>query len=238
MRLAVPGRKGAHHAAVAFPDGRVAGPDARLPAFQDGAANEGLVLGLERAWGPGRRDDRRPPRPPAHLWPRRGQAGRRRMLHSLSLSFVGSVSAWGWNGVGQLGDGTIDHSRPAPVRGLDALVDFVAAGAHHSLAIRNEGPLAWGWNAVGQLGDGTTIDRATPVVVPVPRAGRMTALVGGVFHSLATVADGKVWGWGSNGVGQLGVGSTQVQPAALPIRVGALQAPLVVSGGYAHTVVG
>ena len=161
------------------------------------------------------------------------------MLHSLSLSFVGSVSGWGWNGVGQLGDGTtIDHSRPAPVRGLDALVDFVAAGAHHSLAIRNEAPVAWGWNAVGQLGDGTTIDRATPVVVPVPRAGRMTALVGGVFHSLATVADGKVWGWGSNGVGQLGVGTTQVQPAALPIQVGALQAPLVVSGGYAHTVVG
>ncbi len=29
------------------------------------------------------------------------------MHHSLSLSLLGSVSAWGWNGVGQLGDGPI-----------------------------------------------------------------------------------------------------------------------------------
>ena len=38
-------------------------------------------------------------------------------LHSLALSSGGSVHAWGWNGVGQLGDGTsMDRHSPVEVR--------------------------------------------------------------------------------------------------------------------------
>ena len=163
------------------------------------------------------------------------------MLHSLSLSLLGSVSAWGWNGVGQLGDGTTtDHSRPAAVQGLDTgnLVSYIAAGAHHSLAVKSEDVVAWGWNASGQLGDGTTVDRPVPVRVTVPRGvQRVTRVAGGVFHSFATVADGTVWGWGSNAWGQLGAGTTQAT-SALPLQIRAFQAPIVLSGGYAHSVAG
>jgi alpha-tubulin suppressor-like RCC1 family protein len=42
----------------------------------------------------------------------------------------------------------------------------VAAGAHHSVALRNDGTvLAWGANSLGQLGDGTNTDRGTPASV-------------------------------------------------------------------------
>jgi uncharacterized delta-60 repeat protein len=190
------------------------------------------------ALGDGTTVDRRVPRPvPGEEGIKQVAAG---MHHSLSVTLLGAASAWGWNGVGQLGDGTtVDHARPAPVRGLGDHVSFVAAGAHHSLAIRNEGTVAWGWNAVGQLGDGTTVDRPVPVAIPVPAVvPRVTTVAAGVFHSFATMSNGTVWGWGWNGAGQLGLGLTHVQPVAVPTQVSALQAPLVLSGGYAHTVTG
>jgi alpha-tubulin suppressor-like RCC1 family protein len=53
---------------------------------------------------------------------------------SLALS-AGKVLAWGWNGLGQLGNGTtVDSSAPAPVSGLSAVLD-IATGEKHSLAM-------------------------------------------------------------------------------------------------------
>jgi hypothetical protein len=59
---------------------------------------------------------------------------------SLAVS-AGNVSAWGWNDVGQLGDGTTTNSSvPVPVSGLSEVVD-VSAGENHSLALlRERGP--------------------------------------------------------------------------------------------------
>jgi alpha-tubulin suppressor-like RCC1 family protein len=53
---------------------------------------------------------------------------------SLALS-AGRVLAWGWNGLGQLGNGTTnDSSVPASVSGLSGVLD-IAAGEKHSLAM-------------------------------------------------------------------------------------------------------
>ena len=72
--------------------------------------------------------------------------------------------AWGWNYLGQLGDGTTTD-RHTPVKIMDN-VRQVSAGECHTLAIRNDDTLwAWGWNYLGQLGDGTTTDRYTPVKI-------------------------------------------------------------------------
>jgi alpha-tubulin suppressor-like RCC1 family protein len=59
---------------------------------------------------------------------------------SLAVS-GGKVSAWGWNDVGQLGDGTTTNSSvPVPVSGLSEVAS-VSAGEHHSLALlRESGP--------------------------------------------------------------------------------------------------
>jgi len=53
---------------------------------------------------------------------------------SLALS-SGAVFAWGWNNLGQLGDGTTtDSSVPVPVSGLSEVAGIVA-GESHSLAV-------------------------------------------------------------------------------------------------------
>ncbi len=63
-------------------------------------------------------------------------------LHPLAARSDGTASAWGWNGSGQLGTGTTTAERlPVAVRDLDHLVQ-VAAGYHHSMALRADGIVA------------------------------------------------------------------------------------------------
>ncbi len=85
--------------------------------------------------------------------------------------------------------------------GSEAISDSIAAlaaGDDHSLAIdANGGVWAWGRNDHGQLGDGTTVDRAVPVPVSgLP--GPAIEVAAGAAHSLALLADGEVFAWGSN----------------------------------------
>jgi len=76
--------------------------------------------------------------------------------HSLALRSDGSVFSWGFNTVGELGDGTTtERDTPDQWSGLGGAVVAIAAGLDHSLALRQNGTvLAWGYNGNGQLGDG------------------------------------------------------------------------------------
>jgi alpha-tubulin suppressor-like RCC1 family protein len=69
--------------------------------------------------------------------------------------------------------------------------------------------LAWGNDSNGQVGHGNTITGGPAPVVEVilPARTRVTAVAGGSVHSLALTSDGRVLAWGSNYLGQLGVGS-------------------------------
>ena len=88
------------------------------------------------------------------------------MRHTLALKADGTVLAWGFNGDGELGDGsTADHAQPATVSALTGIT-AVSAGATHSLAAKSDGTVwAWGGSVHGELGDGTLASRAKPVVV-------------------------------------------------------------------------
>lgn len=155
-------------------------------------------------------------------------------FHSIALVEDGSARAWGWNGFGQLGDGTtIERHAPVVVNGL-AHADALAAGAYHNLALTRDGTVqAWGFNRFGQLGDGTTVQRPRPV--PVPGLTGMVALAeGSWFHSLAVKGDGSAWGWGWNGYGQVGDGTTVERHA--PVRVVGAGPFVGVSGGGFHSV--
>jgi len=89
-------------------------------------------------------------------------------FHTLAVGADGSAWAWGWNGYGQLGDGTRTE-RHAPVRvGANVSITAMAGGGFHSVAVDSSGRvLDWGWNVYGQLGDGTQVDRLLPGPVQV-----------------------------------------------------------------------
>ena len=134
--------------------------------------------------------------------------------HSLAIDDQGRLWAWGYNGYGQLGDGsTINRSSPvlvnlSPLNGSKVVA--VAAGSQHSLALDDQGRLwAWGYNYYGQLGNGTTTARSVPVPVDLaPLNGSVAvAVVAGARHSLARDDQGRLWAWGANDDGRLGDGS-------------------------------
>ena len=97
----------------------------------------------------------------------------------------GSVKCWGYNGYGQIGDGTSDNNRlvPVPVVGLDAPAIAISAGGNHTCALLNDGTIqCWGDNSEGQIGIGdddpdialtpeTVIDEIGSVMGTVTYAG-------------------------------------------------------------------
>jgi len=144
-----------------------------------------------------------------------------------------TVSSWGDNTNGQLGDGTTDgRDTPGDVKELDGVV-AVEAGSGHVLAIREDGTV-WGWgrNVFGQLGDGTTVNRTTPVQAQGLRGVRAVAPGGG--HSLALLDDGTVWGWGAGFFGMLASVGGQVHPR--PTRIEGLHDVVAIAAGGSHNL--
>ena len=91
----------------------------------------------------------------------------------------GTVVAWGDNNSGQT-------TVPVGLTNITA----IAAGAAHSVALRNDGTVvAWGYNDAGQ----TTVPAAL---------ANITGLAAGHYHTVALRADGTVLAWGWNGYGQ------------------------------------
>ncbi|HEY2944633.1 MAG TPA: chitobiase/beta-hexosaminidase C-terminal domain-containing protein, partial [Vicinamibacteria bacterium] len=132
--------------------------------------------------------------------------------HTVVRASDGHAWAWGYNGYGQLGDGTTTQRNvPVQVTGLTN-VTAVAAGIYHTLALTSDGKVwAWGYNGYGQLGDNSLTSRSTPAEVLSPSTDPpwvVTAIAAGEYFSLALDSNGTVWAWGLNSSGQLGDGST------------------------------
>lgn len=94
--------------------------------------------------------------------------------HTCGVTTSHVAYCWGFNDVGQLGDGTEDIIRLTPVRVAGGLrfrqVISGGDGSGHTCGVTTSHVgYCWGRNNFGQLGDGTTTDRPTPV----PVAGAM-----------------------------------------------------------------
>lgn len=87
--------------------------------------------------------------------------------HTCALIKNGSVSCWGANNHGQLGNGnTVNQSSPITVVGLPLPATAVSAGGNHTCATLNDGSIrCWGRNDRGQLGNKSRTSSSLPVIV-------------------------------------------------------------------------
>jgi alpha-tubulin suppressor-like RCC1 family protein len=93
----------------------------------------------------------------------------------------------------------------------------------------------WGENVFGQLGDGNT----TESDVPVTASGLnfVTAVAGGLHHSLALLTDGTVMAWGEDEFGQLGPApGEEALLSDVPVPVEGLSGVIAIAAGNDYSL--
>jgi alpha-tubulin suppressor-like RCC1 family protein len=135
----------------------------------------------------------------------------------------GTVWGWGENTQGTLGDGTYTTQySPTSIPGLSGIT-WLEGGSSHSVARKDDGtPWTTGSDGSGQLGNGTEPSRNTFGVLAKPGGVDVVTMAAGSWHTLALGADGRVWAWGLNTSGELGIGNTtnQTQPVQVSLLAG------------------
>jgi alpha-tubulin suppressor-like RCC1 family protein len=119
------------------------------------------------------------------------------MRHSCVLLLSDSVMFFGYNGFGQVGDGTTDNKTTFTlVKDLQDVQDITLSYLS-SCALTHTGVLkCWGDNSAGELGIGSTTMQliATPVVLPE----KAIAIGSGPGDACAITTIGQVKCWGAN----------------------------------------
>ncbi len=155
-------------------------------------------------------------------------------FHACGLTVSGQVLCWGANQRGQTGQVDVSAvNAPSPV---DAPVDFVSVtlGADHSCALDIGGMVyCWGDNEYGQLASSSGLGRAQ--ARPIDDAEmEFAALDAGANHTCALTQTGRLFCWGHNGSGRLGIEQT-VATSAFPRPAGAELHFETIAAGGAHS---
>ena len=165
------------------------------------------------------------------------------ITHVLAVDGQGRAWGWGSNEFGKLGisSGTVAMTgittRPVQVATPQGeTTEFryaqVSAGGSHSLATDTQGR-AWGWgsNQNGDLGNTSDVALNSYTFTPVqakpgtnPTGGfKPVQIIAGNGHSSALDDLGRLWTWGGNSNGELGLGDTTTRTApslvAMPANV-------------------
>jgi alpha-tubulin suppressor-like RCC1 family protein len=123
---------------------------------------------------------------------------------------------WGYNSMGELGNGSNTPSnRPVPVSGDLSFTQVDVGGGYACGVATNGAGYCWGNNSGAQLGDGTRTNRATPTAV----GGGLTfaSIRVAESHGCGLTTAATVYCWGANSYGKLGDGTTTDR--LLPVQV-------------------
>lgn len=137
--------------------------------------------------------------------------------HTCALeTTTNTIRCWGFNDQGQVGNNTMTNQSTPAVAGSGLAIDV--GGAHSCTVAAANTAYCWGRNVEGQLGNGTTTSSATPVQVTQTMTMGLSSIATGRSHTCAITNTGRLWCWGANANGQLGLGN-QV-PTTQPQAVG------------------
>jgi alpha-tubulin suppressor-like RCC1 family protein len=152
--------------------------------------------------------------------------------HTCGIDAATNLYCWGLNNYGQVGNATyVNQTTPA----LVGAGNSVTVGAYHTCVTTSNGSLSaycWGRNSEGQVGNGTFVTVSAPVSVNQSVSGQLVQISAGGEHTCAIAATGRLWCWGDNTSGQLGLGDGV--PRGAPAVVG-VQAWARVASGLGHT---
>ena len=127
--------------------------------------------------------------------------------HTCAILMDGLVKCWGFNILGQLGDGSNqERGAPTPVDlGSGRIAKAIGMGSGHTCALLDDNSVkCWGRNDLGQLGAGDNAHKNVPTAVNLGDGRSATAISVGSNHSCALLDDNSVKCWGRNDFGQLG----------------------------------
>jgi alpha-tubulin suppressor-like RCC1 family protein len=156
-------------------------------------------------------------------------------FHTCAINTGKSLYCWGFNGNGQVGDGTIGIERPSPTKvGSSGVWASVSAGGYHTCAISTGKSLyCWGFNFHGQVGDGNApTDRLTPR--KIGSSGVWAGVAAGGAHTCAISTGNSLYCWGDNAQGQVGDGNAPTDRLT-PRKVGSSGVWAGSAAGDSHT---
>ena len=139
--------------------------------------------------------------------------------HSSAFTSTGRVFMWGYNQIGQLGNGmNVNRNLPTEITSNFSFSEgekiiSLSLGSTHSSALTSTGRVfIWGSNEYGKLGDGTNTDKNVPTEITssfsLIAGEKIISLSLGWYHSLALTSTARVYAWGANWNNSLGDGTS------------------------------
>uniref|UniRef100_A0A2P2M5Y6 UV resistance locus 8 protein n=1 Tax=Rhizophora mucronata TaxID=61149 RepID=A0A2P2M5Y6_RHIMU len=159
--------------------------------------------------------------------------------HTAAVTQNGELYGWGWGRYGNLGLGD-RNDRLVPERVSlthEEKMVMVACGWRHTISVSSSGGLyTYGWSKYGQLGHGDFEDHLTPHKLEALQDSFISQISGGWRHSMALTSSGKLYGWGWNKFGQVGVGNNVDHCSPVQVQFPNEQKVVQVSCGWRHTL--
>ncbi|MDD5223629.1 MAG: fibronectin type III domain-containing protein [bacterium] len=153
-------------------------------------------------------------------------------FHNCARLADNTISCWGDNEYGQLGNGAKSSLYvPVTIPGITTMAEISAGDNHTCARLADNTVSCWGDNEYGQLGDGTNTNSNIPVTVfGITTAAEISA---GSDHVCARLANNTVTCWGDNSHGQLGNGTWT--SSNIPVYVSGITMAVEISAGWLHT---
>uniref|UniRef100_A0A0G4FDY1 HYR domain-containing protein n=1 Tax=Chromera velia CCMP2878 TaxID=1169474 RepID=A0A0G4FDY1_9ALVE len=129
--------------------------------------------------------------------------------HSLTVDDQGGLFVFGDNRNGQLGlEGWGTFRLPTRVRQVSGVVDACGGGEFSLALLRNGTVLSWGENSYGQLDRGNETDWRRPGTVQGLQNEKVVGVACGRLHGAGWTEGGKIFTWGLDWNGRLGLSHT------------------------------